>query len=298
MPYSQNGWSVIPLGLAPELVPFRWVTGRVLRGDVATVLDYVCARFHAEVEPINDSHSWGYANRQVRGSTDTSNHASGTAVDLNAPAHPLGKRGTFTAAQAARIRQIVRDVDNVIRWGGDYAGRPDEMHFEVNAPATRVRAVADRIRGGAAPVSRPVTTTGGTIPTPTVGRAPAPITPEGLTVADIERILKELAELNRKASYALGVETHPADPRERTPGQQVLDARIGLPETGGDITVAGAIAETKVNAQQGRDYLRHLEGNLAAQIATLTPQQIAAVIPPDLAARVAAELTITTKIGA
>ena len=143
---SQNGWPV-----DPPLTPLAWITGNVRVGDVHTILDHLCARFNAEVEPIIRGHSWGYANRAIRGSTTTSNHASGTAIDLNAPAHPLGKRGTFTTAQAATIRSILADLDGAIRWGGDYSGRPDEMHFEINTDPAALKRVVENLEDAMKP---------------------------------------------------------------------------------------------------------------------------------------------------
>lgn len=141
---SQNGWPVRTS--SSGLVPLSWVTGRVVPGDVHTVFDYLCRRFHDEVEPITTAHSWGYAYRAIRGQTSGySNHASGTAIDLNAPAHPLGKRGTFSKAEAQRIRAILADLDGAVRWGGNYSGRPDEMHFEINVDAAELARVAQRI---------------------------------------------------------------------------------------------------------------------------------------------------------
>lgn len=143
MVLSQNGWPASPN--YADFVDLRWVTGRCAPGDVHTVLDHLCVRFHAEVEPIDVASSWGYAYRDIRGSETVSNHASGTAIDLNAPRHPLGAAGTFTTAQAKTIHKILDDLDGVIRWGGDYSGRKDEMHFEINADAAAVAAVAARI---------------------------------------------------------------------------------------------------------------------------------------------------------
>jgi len=145
MATSQNGWTVHTS--SARLVPLRWATGRVVAGDVHDIFDYLCERFDAEVEPIIRAHSWGWAYRAIRGQTSGySNHASGTAIDLNAPAHPLGRRGTFTAAQVAAIRRILADLGGVVRWGGDYVNRADEMHFEINASAAQVAAVARRLR--------------------------------------------------------------------------------------------------------------------------------------------------------
>ncbi|WP_018687033.1 peptidoglycan-binding protein [Actinokineospora enzanensis] len=102
---------------------------------------------------------WGHADRPIRGSTETSNHASATAVDVNSTRHPLGATGTFTPAQVAEIRRILAEVDNVVRWGGDWS-RPDPMHFEIDAAYPRVAAVAARLAGGGntptpAPTGRP-----------------------------------------------------------------------------------------------------------------------------------------------
>lgn len=144
MPTSQNGWPVHTSSTG--LAPLAWVTGRVVPGDVHEVFDYLCRRFHAEVEPIIVGHSWGYAYRAIRGqSSGYSNHASATAIDLNAPAHPLGVGGTFSAAQVARIRSILADLDGAVRWGGDYSGRADEMHFEINTDRDGLARVVRKI---------------------------------------------------------------------------------------------------------------------------------------------------------
>lgn len=146
MAISQNGWVANEIDLTTSIrVPGGSL--RVRAGDVAAVFTWLAARFNAEVEPLVWPGCWGYAERTIRGSaTAISNHASGTAVDFNAPAHPLGRVGTYTAAQVSAIRRILDDAQGVIRWGGDYSGRKDEMHFEINAPATRVAALARTIQ--------------------------------------------------------------------------------------------------------------------------------------------------------
>jgi hypothetical protein len=129
---SQNGWPAITDGYDARLITSPWVTGRVLAGDVATVLDHVAARFDAEVEPV-----------------DVSNHASGTSIDLNATAHPLGVRGTFTDEQVVALRAILDEVAPAVAWGGDF-DRADEMHFEIVGGPEVVAEVAARLRAGAA----------------------------------------------------------------------------------------------------------------------------------------------------
>ena len=145
MAVSQNGWQANDRSLITTIsVPGG--TLPVREGDVAVVFEWLARRFNDEVEPLKWPGCWGYAERVIRGGVSLSNHASGTAVDFNAPAHPLGKVGTFTKAQVKAIRRILDDAHGVIRWGGDYKGRKDEMHFEVNASAKAVAALARQIR--------------------------------------------------------------------------------------------------------------------------------------------------------
>ena len=150
MAVSQNGWKANDRSL---IASYKVPGGKlaVRKGDVATILVYVAKRFHSEVENLVWPGNWGYAERPIRGGTSLSNHASGTAIDLNAPRHYLGARGTFTKRQVRAIRKILNDCGGVIRWGGDYRGRKDEMHFEINAGSARVREVARAIRAGKKP---------------------------------------------------------------------------------------------------------------------------------------------------
>lgn len=154
---SENGWSANDRScIASYSLPGGKVALR--KGDVSVVLLWCAQRWHETVEPLVWPGIWGYAERNIRGNATTlSNHASGSAVDLNAPRHPLGRRGTFSPAQVVAIRLILNHCEGVVRWGGDYTSRPDEMHLEINAGSAAVRRVADKIRGGssATPSPRP-----------------------------------------------------------------------------------------------------------------------------------------------
>jgi hypothetical protein len=150
---SQNGWSagsssVVPLSTLS--VGAATFPAGVRRGDVHIVLGYVARRFYREVEALVKGWCWGHSYRVISGSTSLSNHSSGTAIDLNAPRHPLGKSGTFSATQRSHIRSILNSCNGVVRWGGDYSGRKDEMHFEINVRPgdARLAALAKRIGGG------------------------------------------------------------------------------------------------------------------------------------------------------
>ena len=155
MAESQNGWTVLKEPPPSVTVPGTDVRLTIRPGDVAVVLLEVARRFHEEVEPIDRGvrDDWGWAYRPIRGkTTGFSNHASATAIDLNATQHPRGVKGTFTAAQKRAVHAILADLvdestgEHVVRWGEDYTTTVDGMHFEINADAAPVARVAARIR--------------------------------------------------------------------------------------------------------------------------------------------------------
>jgi peptidoglycan hydrolase-like protein with peptidoglycan-binding domain len=100
-----------------------------VRSDVAPLLIGFARDFHAHVQPLHAGWCWGYAFRLVRGGATPSFHSAGLAIDLNAPKHPLGRRGTFDPERQRLIRHLASRYG--LRWGGDYRFRADEMHFEV-----------------------------------------------------------------------------------------------------------------------------------------------------------------------
>jgi hypothetical protein len=153
---SQNGWragatdALDTAAIADgTLVRFP---GGVRRDAPGQLLMAVAGRFHREVEPLVDGHCWGYAYRPIRGSSVVSNHASGTAIDCNAPAHPLGTdpKATFSGGQIDAIHRILAAAGGVVRWGGTYSGRKDSMHFEITDGAAMddCQRALDALRAG------------------------------------------------------------------------------------------------------------------------------------------------------
>ena len=123
-------------------------TDRKLRcaESVGPLLAAFAAEFHELIEPIDEGtyDDWGYAFRMVKGSTDKiSNHASGTAIDLNATRHPMGKVGTFPAEKVPMIRALAKKYG--LKWGGDYRNRKDEMHFEIEISATKAKQLITQL---------------------------------------------------------------------------------------------------------------------------------------------------------
>jgi hypothetical protein len=155
--YSYNGWLASKNaadfgGLEKLVVAGESFAPGVRAGDVHTVLEYVATQLHLRVEPVvrDDWHQaddWGYSYRRNRNANNLSCHSSGTAFDYNATRHPNGKANTFSYIQVKEIRKILVEVDNVVKWGGDFSGTKDEMHFEICKDQAAVARVAARLRG-------------------------------------------------------------------------------------------------------------------------------------------------------
>jgi hypothetical protein len=133
---SSNGWPAskdqTAIGVKPYPVKGTNIKIRCAAG-AGELLAAFAADFHELIEPIDEGalDDWAYCFRMVRGTTDKlSNHSSGTAIDLNATQHALGKIGTFDAAKVPMIQALAKKYG--LTWGGDYRGRKDEMHFELH----------------------------------------------------------------------------------------------------------------------------------------------------------------------
>lgn len=149
---SQNGWPVHTN--QSRLVSVPKIRGRVAP-EVAPIFADLVQQIDQSVEDVDaGADDWGYAYRPIRGkSSGYSNHSSGTAVDVNADKHPLGKRKTWSKSQNAALDKILaRYVDpqtgkNVVRAGKDYRIRKDDMHFEIVANKAAVARVVQSLRG-------------------------------------------------------------------------------------------------------------------------------------------------------
>lgn len=151
MPNSYNGWPADPNPANIDVVQSLWFPGGVKAGDVTTVLRYVAEQFHARVEPIVGGWCWGYTYKaNVNNPSSLSCHASGTALDINAPDHPNGSGGTFTNAQVGAIYAILDEVSGAVNWLESY----DEMHFEIQVDAAALADIAAGLPAGGPPPSQ------------------------------------------------------------------------------------------------------------------------------------------------
>ena len=132
---SPNGWPASEdrkaLGIESFTVPGTKIRFACAKA-VAPLLVNFAKEFNELVEPIDQGQldDWGYAFRMTRGSDRVlSNHSSGTAIDLNATKHPLGKSNTFNKDQRNIINLLITKYG--LAWGGNYKKRKDDMHFEI-----------------------------------------------------------------------------------------------------------------------------------------------------------------------
>lgn len=132
---SPNGWPASEdrkaLGIESFTVPGTKIRFACAKA-VAPLLVNFAKEFNELVEPIDEGQldDWGYAFRMTRGSDRVlSNHSSGTAIDLNAIKHPLGKSNTFNKDQRNIINLLITKYG--LAWGGNYKKRKDDMHFEI-----------------------------------------------------------------------------------------------------------------------------------------------------------------------
>ena len=147
---SQNGW---PALASDSNLLHSWVLPdgtrlRLRNGSGGFLLIHLALWFDRRIENLEEPvlDDWGYAYRPIRGyESGLSNHSSGTAEDLNATDHPLGAEHTFKPAEVEAIRRRLRIYDGCIRWGGDYSGRKDAMHFELNRPLADCERVARKL---------------------------------------------------------------------------------------------------------------------------------------------------------
>ena len=134
-----------PLVLETVSIPTRSGYKAVIQvaKGVGPVFAELIRWFDESIEPVKSVGT--YCHRPIRGyegSDKVSHHASGTAIDINAKQHPLGARDTFTPEQQRLIRSKILELG--LTWGGDWTGRPDDMHFEVKLDPVAFRALHAR----------------------------------------------------------------------------------------------------------------------------------------------------------
>ncbi|MFF9483418.1 hypothetical protein [Streptomyces sp. NPDC014676] len=151
-PRSANGWDVLTArssGTAPYDIPGTDLRVVLREGDVGTVLTYVAQRFHYDVTRLEASRGQviGYSDDRRVEADFESNHLSGTALALYPDNYPLGVKGNFFPHQVTAIRDILAELQGVVRWGGDTKS-PKESVFFIDVPpgSAKLAQVAQTLR--------------------------------------------------------------------------------------------------------------------------------------------------------
>jgi hypothetical protein len=145
--HSQNGWTAYDTSLLAWFpVPGTDVHFRLRKAYAGPLLVAAAELYSLTVQPIAERLGcWSYDGRLIAGSTIISNHASGTAVDLNATLHPQGKVGSYTPTQRAALLHIINLAGGALRSGEFYVhALVDGMHLEVNTTSIPLILSASR----------------------------------------------------------------------------------------------------------------------------------------------------------
>lgn len=124
--------------------------------DAGRLLAALAADYHRTVRPIDEGavDEGGFCDRDARAAAGhKSNHANGTACDLNWSKE--GARGSVSGTQffaqiqtQLAIRAIKQRYGSCVQWGGDWSPKfNDPMHWEIKPGVSRadVVALADRL---------------------------------------------------------------------------------------------------------------------------------------------------------
>lgn len=160
MPNSQNGYPVIAPNDpdAPRLRRFVVPTENdpttpdtvipLRDGSTGFLLVWLALWFNVKIEMLWQAQldDWGYAYRVIAGSDTYSNHASGTAEDLNATKHGRGLH-TYTKRQRFLLGWVLRFRLRGCIVGGYTWSNPDDMHFEIAKNLSTCEARARKLMG-------------------------------------------------------------------------------------------------------------------------------------------------------
>lgn len=151
--HSENGWRMVDTGSCRWVkVPGTNVTLQIREGQPVAIMGAFAADYSAHVEPLRDGDSacWTATN-----SVATSNHLSGTGMDLNwngpdGKTFRLGisKERAYPGDKARKLDELLEFYEGMIFCGGEWSIR-DWMHFQMGGNtygSQNVEKVNDFIR--------------------------------------------------------------------------------------------------------------------------------------------------------
>lgn len=155
MATTDNGWKASKDLKTVVIEPVKGFRVRVVDNpNVVAVFTYLVQQYHARVDDVTEPHpmdDWGfYYKPNANSPWKLSRHSGGIAIDVDATEHPnnVSVAKTFTSAQVSEIHKILDELDDVVRWGGDYTHTIDGMHFEINVRPGDLHEIGGKIRRG------------------------------------------------------------------------------------------------------------------------------------------------------
>lgn len=158
MALAQNGWVGISSASSPLLhdwnIPCKGGIRSVPlhRGSAGFLLCHFAMWWDDTIDQIigGTFDEWGWSYRYIGDTRTLSNHAPGTALDIDATQFPQG-RHNLTDTQRSLLARRMTFFSGTLAHGAFYRTTVDEMHVEVTAmmPAVekKARALADSARG-------------------------------------------------------------------------------------------------------------------------------------------------------
>lgn len=124
---SINGWEVIT-SRSDKRLKMKIVPGSnvklTMRAEVLPLFLALAADFHKEVAPLRNGECGAYAFRKARQAASYSDHSSGTAVDINwGHEGAMGPKGGMKFMNDAQIKACaeIKKRYQIVIWGGDKA---------------------------------------------------------------------------------------------------------------------------------------------------------------------------------
>ncbi|MGB0971628.1 MAG: peptidoglycan-binding protein [Mycobacterium sp.] len=142
---SENKWRMCNRDECVTVAGPYMNTAPLRKGPPEIILGDFARRYHAECAPIV-SPVWGWS---ATNDVASSNHLSGTALDINAPQWPWGYK-TMGGVLIGRINTLLAEYEGAVFWGRVWS-RPDEMHFQCGWPEGDPRYARIIAKIGAAP---------------------------------------------------------------------------------------------------------------------------------------------------
>jgi hypothetical protein len=128
--FTENGWPGLPATedmLNWIVVPGTNVKLQIQKGQPTQILTAFVADVNAYIETVRDSDTACYTREN---SVPTSNHRSGTAIDIDWERHAFHVKGTF-GEKLSPLRELLNWYEGTVFWGGDWTDPIDEMHFQM-----------------------------------------------------------------------------------------------------------------------------------------------------------------------